>query len=165
MATPWVGTTPVGSCQLALSHWNQISGKILTWPPTYQKGLNPLKGREGCELESTKIRSNTGKMICKDQLENKQSATAAKGRRLALASTLHHVMYALGVIPLTPVKHKSTTSIGSILTLPKLHSATSKYVLNIPYMTKDWASIRAFISRLSIKYGGRFSFLEIQLGK
>ena len=67
-------------------------------PHAYQNGLKLLKGREGWELEPAKVRSDTDKMICRDQLEKKQSATPAKGRRLAPATTKHHITYASGVI-------------------------------------------------------------------
>jgi len=70
--------------------------KCLPDPHTYLKGLKLLKGREDWELESARIRSNTGKMICQDQLENKQKATPVKGRRPALATISHHVTYASG---------------------------------------------------------------------
>ena len=49
----------------------------------------------------------------------------AKGRQQALVTTPHDVMCASG-LSADPRRHKPVTSIGSILTLPKLHLATLK---------------------------------------
>ena len=121
--------------QLAPSHWSQSRGKIPTWCPYLPKRFETLKGREGWELESAKILSNTGKMISQDQLESKQSDTS----KVRVPSpcdqpTPCHVRF--GDNPLTPVRHKPATSIGSILTLPKLHLATlSFFYLKSLYQT------------------------------
>ena len=57
-----------------------------------------------------------------DSQTHKQGAMPAKGRRQTLATTriMSHVLWGY---PLTP-ETQPATSIGSILTLPKLHLAT-----------------------------------------
>ena len=70
MATPWEGTIPVSSCQLAPSHWTKSVEK---YPPDHppppiltKKSLKLLReGRAG-----SLIHSHTGKLICSDQLES-----------------------------------------------------------------------------------------------
>ena len=115
-------------------------------PHTYQKGLKLLKGREGWELDSlahrqidlqqsARIRKNSSikhrlsdpqrsARICKDSLAHRQSATPARWEPPSPCDhpASCHMRFRGNL--LTPVRHKPATSIGSILTLPKLHLAT-----------------------------------------
>ena len=146
MATPWTGTTPVGSCQLAPSHWNQISGKILIWPPYLPKRFETSEGKGGLGAWFARTPANWSATISQNpqKFEHKTpaiwSATISSNlQRFACTQAKCHAsegeapspcdhpaschMHFRGN-PLTPVRHKPATSIGSILTLPKLHLAT-----------------------------------------
>ena len=124
------GSYPWQPCELkppllATTNWHRHTKtrsveKCLPDPYTYQKGLKLLKGREDWELESAKIRFNTGKMICQDQLENKHKATPVNGRCLAPSRIMSRMLRGKPAKP----QWKLETSIGLILTLPKLHLAT-----------------------------------------
>ena len=72
MATPWAGTTPVSSCQLAPSHWNRSVEKYSPEPPYLPWGWAHLKGREGWGL-AVPLQNDLWRSawICKDSLKQK----------------------------------------------------------------------------------------------
>ena len=117
------GSYPWQPCELkppllATTNWHRHTKtrsveKCLPDPYTYQKGLKLLKGREDWELESAKIRFNTGKMICQDQLENKHKAMPVNGRCLAPSRIMSRMLRGKPAKP----QWKLATSIGLILTL------------------------------------------------
>ena len=90
------GNRHAGRCQLTPSHWNQISGKMLTWPLYLPK----------------KFKTSEGK------------ADLAAWIHTSKFPASNHVCFRGN--PVTPLRHKPATSIALILTLPKLHLATYK---------------------------------------
>ena len=92
----------------ALSHGNQISGKIVTWPQYLPKMFETSEGKGWLGAWICKGSLNTDKMNYGDQLKNKQSAMLAKGRHPTLATTPHHVTYALREICWSQLKTQNS---------------------------------------------------------
>ena len=85
---------PTGTVTLKADHWKTAHlNPILT-----KKVWNLLREGRAGSLNPWRFTKQQAKWSAKDQLKNKKSATPANARHWALATTLHHVTYASGVM-------------------------------------------------------------------
>ena len=128
-APNWLGATQLeaGGSWLVrcddLSHCQEWSVELCPLPiPSALSFV--LCQSEGWELESTKICSKHRQNDPLRSVEKQSKCHASKGEVPSPCDHPASCHLHFGGNPLTPKKHKPTTGIASILTLPKLHLAT-----------------------------------------